>query len=590
MSLRGKFILLFCALAVAPLTAIGIYDYAQSMRALRALLAAQTRAIAERTASELSDRYGLRQSDLLLLAENAETQRLYAAQATGDPSRSAAALAAAGSYLSQAWQQFSRSYERVEFRDVGGRAIYALGDVPFGPSTTSGRFAQPEATTIEMPITEPNRRASLGVLVATMRAEALLPREALEVRFGRSGYTVVLDRVRGDIVYHPRHAYLRQSLTSLLGREGWNVDPAILSGARGTFIYRETDTTRVAAFTTLTSPPWTVLVSAAIDEFAPPFLRMRLTNLLLVLLAAAVTAAAFVLLTRRATQSLEALTAAADEVGAGNFAPTLPPPGRDEVGRLSAAFGLMVTKVRDMLREVETSRHMAAVGQFAAQLSHEIRNPLTSLKLNLQSIARDTERDPRPQETTRPIDICLREIERLERVARGALALGRERITRRTPCRVHEILSQVLDLMRPQLGQQDVRIETVFRARVDAIRGDPEQLEAVFLNLFLNAAEAMVGGGILTISTEECSDGPAPSAIRIRVRDTGPGIRPELREKIFQPFYSTKPDGTGFGLPVALRTVEEHGGRLYLQPVEGETGTGAMVMVELPLASEGAPW
>ncbi len=590
MTLRAKLILLFCALAVGPLAAIGVYDYVHSMRALRALIAAQTRSIAERAASGLSERYALRQSDLLLLAENAETQRLYAARATGDRAREAAALTMASGYLHQAWEHFSRFYQRVEFRGQSGARIYGLGDEWLGPPATAlEKVTGSDSPTMEMAVAETSGGRRVGVLVATVRADALLPRAALEARFGRSGYTVVLDRMRGEVVYHPRHAFLRQTIASLVGPGGWNVEPAILSRERGTFTYRESDTTRVATFVSLTAPPWTVIVSAAVDEFAPPFLHMRLTNLLLVLLVTTLIATAFVFLTRRATRSLEALTAAADQVGTGNFAPTLPPPGRDEVGRLSAAFGLMVTKVRDILHEIETSRHMAAIGQFAAQLSHEIRNPLTSLKLNLQSIARDAERGALPPTTTRPIEISLREIERLERVAKGVLTLGRDGTRSRASVGVHRLLREVLDLTSPQLTRQAVHLETAFRAPADAVSCDPQQLKAMFLNLVLNAAEAMPQGGTLTLATEESPPGPGARGIRVQVCDTGPGIGAERREKIFQPFYSTKPQGTGFGLPLALRTVEEHGGRLYLQASGGDGGAGATFVVELPLASAGAP-
>ena len=583
MSLRARLIAFFFLLAVAPLAVIGVLGYGQSMRALRELLGRQTGAIADRVAGELQDRYLLRDSELRLLSENAETQALYRARASGDAARTAAVHAAADAYLRSAWAVLGRSYDEVEFRDAGGQLVYRLGQSIASGVTEPALGRGP--LTIRRPIVDQQRGAAVGTLLAAVRSDALLPTDVVATGFGRAGYTMVVDRAAGEVLYHPRHAVVRQSLTELLGPSGWDVPAATLARGSSTFTYRETDSTRVAAFVALTSPPWTVLSSAAVDEFVAPFSRTANLLLGLVLLVTCGVAVAFVLLTRRATRSLLALSAAADEVGAGNFAPALPPPSRDEVGRLSSAFGLMAGKVHEMLREVAASRHMAAVGEFAAKLSHEIRNPLTSIKLNLQRLERGVASRELPPEARAPLAICLREIERLDRVVRGVLTLGREPAPQRVRCALHETVGDALAVVRAQLDQQRVTVETSFRASADHVLGEPEHLKAVFLNLFLNAAEAMPDGGRLHVTTEsDDAVGGTARSIRVRVADTGGGIRPDLREKIFQPFYSTKPHGTGFGLPLASRTVEEHGGRIELLPGSAGGG-GAAFVVELPLAA-----
>ncbi len=587
MSLRAKLISMFCALAAGPLVAIGVFLYFRSMRTVRELIAAQSRVIAERAASELRDRYSLRESDLLLLAENAETQRLFRARAGAGHAEAEAALASADVYLRRAWELFARSYTRVELLDSRGEPVYRLGEPgdPIAVAKVSGVPAG-EALVVRRPIHDTRDGRRVGTLVAAIRLDALLPQDALEARFGRAGYTMVLDRGSGRVVYHPRHAYSQRAVAALAGPEGWNIDTALLSQERGSFVYREGDSTRVASFASVAAPPWTILSSGAVEEFAAPFTRASLINLLLVLAVTIAASAAFVLLMRRSTRSLESLTVAADQLGAGNFAPDLPAPGQDEVGRLSAAFALMVAKVRDMVREIETSRHLAAVGSFAARLAHEIRNPLTSLKLNLQSLERDAAAGRLPDSSARPVGICLREIERLDQVVGGALRLGRDRSLRQAPCSVHQIVGDALEVIRPQLERQQVVLETALRARSDRVKGDPGSLKAVFLNLFLNAVEAMPEGGTLAVSSDAAPAGAAAGeTIRVRVTDTGTGVPAPARERIFEPFYSTKPRGTGFGLPVALRTVEEHGGRLRLAG-DSAAGRGASFLVELPLTAE----
>ena len=158
-----------------------------------------------------------------------------------------------------------------------------------------------------------------------------------------------------------------------------------------------------------------------------PFARSGSFNLLMVLLVTLTISAAFILLTRRATDSLRRLTAAADQVAAGKLDPPLPPGGGDEVGRLTAAFAIMVGEVRAMLRRVEESRHMSAIGEFTAQLSHEVRNPLTSTKLNLQRLNRGVEDSRIPAEFAKAVEICLREVKRLDGTVRGVLSISKAR-------------------------------------------------------------------------------------------------------------------------------------------------------------------
>jgi signal transduction histidine kinase len=254
------------------------------------------------------------------------------------------------------------------------------------------------------------------------------------------------------------------------------------------------------------------------------------------------------------------------------------------VGRLTAAFGLMVDKVKTMIRQVESSRHLAAIGEFSARVSHEIRNPLTSLKLNLQGLERDVKSGHIPADCARPVEICLREIQRLDEVASGVLSLGRPQLLEPKPRSVHELLEEAVDVVGAQLVEQGVIVEKSFAADRDVADVDAEAVKAAFLNLFLNAAEAMRAGGIVRISTRVET---RRNRLEITVADDGPGIPPEVQEQLFQPFVSTKSGGTGLGLPLARRTFQEHGGTLILAR-EPNTGRGAEFVIDLPLTSQDA--
>jgi len=584
-NLRTRMLALFIGLGVLPLLALGVIGYVRSVRAVEELLATETATIARRAASELERRYARYESDLALLAENVETQRLFEVHYGNDADSWRRTLSAADAYLQQVWELFRVSYHWIELRDTTGAVVYSFGESRAERARAdelSGRPAA-EGMRFERQIRDAGTSARLGTVVAMARLDEVLPSEALSRAFGRSGYSVVLDREADRVVYHPRRSHLQARASVLVGADGWDIEPNRLAGDSGSVVFHVVDSTRVASFVNLETPPWTVLATSAVDEFSGPFARTRRVQLALFLLVTLVVFLAFLLLTRRATRSLERLTEAADAVAAGDYAPSLPPAGSDEVGRLSAAFTVMVERVDETLRRIRESRHMAAVGQFASRLSHEIRNPLTSIKLNLQRLERHAAAGRMPDECVGPLATSLEEVRRLDGVVRGALSLARMRPLAREACSVHAVLDRAVAAVRPQLEGQEIVVELDLQAASDIVLGDAEALKGVFLNLLLNATEAMPDGGELRISSE-LAPGSEESAgmIRVRVADQGPGVRPELADKIFEPFFSTKGEGTGFGLPLASSTVEDHGGTLALKEPTPEA-IGAVFVVELPL-------
>ena len=151
-----------------------------------------------------------------------------------------------------------------------------------------------------------------------------------------------------------------------------------------------------------------------------------------------------------------------------------------------------------MITEVERSRQMAAVGEFAAELSHEIRNPLTSVKLNLQRVDRLRAQDLLPAAAEGPLRISLREVDRLERVVRGVLTLGRPRARERVRLSLHALLRDTLEALRPDAERPAVALEHDFAASRDAVSGDPSGLRAAVLDLCANALNAMPEAGPCT--------------------------------------------------------------------------------------------
>jgi signal transduction histidine kinase len=568
MSLRARILALFLVLGVVPILLLGIIGYARSMRAVRHLLEAQTSVIAHQTATDLRERCELRLSELLLLAENAETQRLYRARSGGDSLVLDSALRQAQAYLSDAWARFGDSYRRIELRDAGGRPILVLGGAsgtPLGGGMGAQTGDLSPTIRLSVPVTDLERGERFGTLEAFVHLRLVLPGEAVDAAFGRSGYAVVLDREKEEVLHHFSRRFVHQPLSALLGPGSWGVDVRVLAADSGSFRFRESDSSRVASFVSLREPPWTVISTAAVEEFASPFQGSRNRDLLVVLLIAVLVGLAFLATLRRTTASLDSLTEASERVGRGDLDPPLPPVGPDEVGRLSAAFGLMVEQVRRMLRRVEETRQMAVMGEFASSVSHQIRNPLTSIKLNLQGLDEEAERDGMSETAVRSLRICLREVAHMEGAVRKILDLARTHPPERVVTSLHEILSESVELVERQLAAGGVEVGMALSASEDRVSADPEELKSVFVNLLVNAQEAMPGGGSVQIVTDNPADQGLEPWIRVRVRDDGPGVPGHIREQIFRPFVTTKSDGTGFGLAVARLAVQEHRGRIRLE-------------------------
>jgi signal transduction histidine kinase len=577
LTLRSKLLLMFALFALIPLLVIGALGYVESMRALESLVATQTTLIAERIANEVRDRHERIEANLALLAENVETERMFAAHATGSLETERAAVASARAYLLEVRSAMGSDVEWIDFRDADGRELLQLTDSLQTPLRNDNDGL------IRMTKSLPR---DAGTVTVGVPLPSLLPPEVTDARFGRAGYVVVVDRGTGRALHDPDRAD-----RLVAARDGSHSRVAGALAATGAYVarYRDADSTRVATVVPLVSPAWTVLVAGTVDEFSAPFVRLRATSLLVIALVGLLAATGFFVVLWRATASLRILTAAADEVGRGNFEPELPATAGDEVGRLARAFELMTGRVREMMAQVERGRQMAAVGEFANEIAHEIRNPLTSIKLNLQALERGARLGQVASQLVRPLEISLREVHRLDRVVHGVLRLGRGRSVERSAVALRQVVQRAVDVARPQLEHRGVRVAVVQSADVDEVVADAAQLEAAVLNLLLNAAEATPPGGLVRVSVEAADRGDPTSAphVRVCVRDAGDGVATELRERIFQPFFTTKPGGTGLGLALAQRTAEEHGGSLTL--VEDSTGeriadSGAVFVLELPVA------
>lgn len=227
-------------------------------------------------------------------------------------------------------------------------------------------------------------------------------------------------------------------------------------------------------------------------------------------------------------------------------------------------------------RALERSEHLAAIGELAASIAHEVRNPLAGMKGAMEVLREHLTLDPSKAEV---VDELMAQIVRLENLVRDLLTFAQPRPLALQPVELQSLLDRVLRLIPKSIEISRISVIRDYDDRMPPIQADPQQLEQVFLNLVQNAIQAMDGEGTLTISAA-----PANGSMDIVFQDTGPGIRPADLLRIFQPFFTTRHRGSGLGLAIVRKIVEAHGGTVRVQSKPGE---GTTATITLPVRGGG---
>ncbi len=226
------------------------------------------------------------------------------------------------------------------------------------------------------------------------------------------------------------------------------------------------------------------------------------------------------------------------------------------------------------------SERMGAVTTLAAGIAHEIGNPLNSLYIYMQLLERELRNleEPTKKRLEEHIRVCLGEIARLDQIVNQFLKAVRPTPLNLKPCSMSDVLLEVLEVLTPEIANRDVLVEKDLGRNLPSILADRDQLKQIFFNVIRNSLQAMSKGGILHLHTELCAD-----RVLVTIRDTGGGIPPETLQRIFEPYFTTKSDGSGLGLMIVERIVREHGG---LIEVSSEQGRGTTFRISFPIAEK----
>jgi signal transduction histidine kinase len=235
---------------------------------------------------------------------------------------------------------------------------------------------------------------------------------------------------------------------------------------------------------------------------------------------------------------------------------------REEIDRLHA-------------QGLERTHQLASVGELASGVAHEVRNPLTGV---LGAIELALKRLPEDDPSRTLLDEAERQLRRIETTTTQLLRYARPPQLREMTVDANLLVERTSRLIAPQAGAAAVSVTTDGDGGPIPVRADPEQVVQVLVNLALNGIHAMEHGGRLTLRVAH-----AGGWVRLSVVDTGPGVPVDIRDNIFRPFFTSKHQGTGLGLPISRQIIERHGGTLLL---ETTPGGGATFVVTLPLHAE----
>ena len=289
------------------------------------------------------------------------------------------------------------------------------------------------------------------------------------------------------------------------------------------------------------------------------------------------------LVSRRISVRIRKLVSASREIAQGNLDARVEITSSDELGEMSESFNAMASSLKqrdEQLKEfarnkIMESERLALIGQLAANVAHELNNPLQGIvtysHLILEKIANENSAASSAQKIVTQANRC-------KDIIRGLLDFSRQRKPDATVCNINSVLNECVALLENQASFQNIHIIKDLERNLPMIVVDPSQMQQVFINMIINAAEAMEDGGQLTLKTRM---DPADEFVEIEITDTGHGIPEEHMEKLFDPFFTTKEvgHGTGLGLAISYGIIKEHKGTIS---VESEVDQGTSFLIRLP--------
>jgi signal transduction histidine kinase len=530
-SFRSRILLLVLGAALLPMLASGWWITGTASRAGELLLRDNLSELLESHAASVADRWRAERSVLLDLGDEPAVQAWLLGTSAAEPIE----------VVRRHADRLGPAIARIRVRRPSGDGFTVLaGDEPV-------RAEQSATVRVELDVFARGGNVPIGIVEAETRLGPLLAQQPAG------------SWIRGALL----EAVDRESGMALLAS---SVGPDLL--ARPSFLLL--DEMWVAVRRPLPEPAVDLIAAAPLTIVTRPLEGLARNTRLLLLAAAPAALLLGAVVTGRLTRSLRRLTAAAEDVAKGNLEQRIGDESKDEVGRVARAFDDMAASLHTTLNQLSRNQSMAAVGEFAAELAHEIRNPLTALRLDLQIVH---EKLPPDSPMRRVQQAALDQVDRLDRAVSGALQLARSGRFETRPVPLLPVVEAAVHSAAPAVERRGARLHACGDSSVHVI-GDADAIQRMLLNLIINAANAVSAGG--RVDVHYAREG---ANALISIRDNGDGIPAERLEKIRAAIPTGSGAGTGLGLGIASRIAAAHHGSLS---INSHVGAGTIVSVRLP--------
>jgi len=402
-------------------------------------------------------------------------------------------------------------------------------------------------------------------------------------------YIVFYDRYATPLVYNKLIAD-RKDIYCCSHLQGEIEESSSFAQARQAYFARKIQTlleVEIPIFARGSPDKWgSVKIGLSLEDMRAEVRKTRLILLIIGLAGFLLGMTAATLLARRISQPIKKLVDGTVRVSKGDFSHKIEIATGDEIGDLARSFNSMSEELQRMRESIEEAHRklihaekLASIGRLAATIAHEIRNPLTSVKLNIQKVLED---NGLPAAEREHLDLSQEGIVQIEKFVKDLLNFTRVSDLQRARFSVEQIVDESVKLMKDCFHEKKISIEKKFEPGLPELVVDGDRLRQVFCNVLRNAYEAVDEGGRISLSVSQINGGPTKK-IRVRISDDGCGIPERDWENIFEPFYTTKPSGIGLGLANARKIIEQHKGSIR---VARKRGRGTSFEILIPCEGE----
>lgn len=400
------------------------------------------------------------------------------------------------------------------------------------------------------------------------------------IRIGKTGFAFLIS-AEGVVIAH-------REKEKVLEKEDYSTFAffrAIRQNSQGVTVINIDDIPYITAYSPIERLHWGIVIQQTEEEAFAFAKQMQIRVYILVAITTIIAVILGFLSVQRFAGPLVQLVRGAREFARGNLKHRIAIKRRDEIAELAEEFNSMAGSLLKYQNDLKRMTRLAALSRFASMISHEIKNPLNSMNINMQILKRLFHREDIPVDRkVKYMDVLFSEISRINELINNFLAISRPPELSLHLTDIHKILSEVAIIQEAHAITEGVRIQREFEKGEILGMYDFNQLKQVFHNIIVNAIDAMIEGGDLRISTHviKRNNGKSDenSYVRIEFSDTGVGMSKDVLKDAFEFYYTTKPTGTGLGLAIAKQIIEGHNGKIYIKSQEG---SGTAVSVELPI-------